>query len=139
MSKKKILSLILCCFMVLSVGCSAKSNISSEQEQLIMGCMKYSRYAFDNSFADEWHMENKLYEFLNEGELQTLFEYAQSESPSEFSEDAFGLFNATGELINQRIDNDVLKKDKETSDEYQNFIETFNRINEKYSLGFDSL
>ncbi len=130
---------MLCCFMVLFVGCSAKSNISSEQEQLIIGCMKYSRYAFDNSFADEWHMENKFFEFLNEEEFKTLFEYAQDDATSEFGKDAFDIIEMTNELGNQRLDNNIYKGDKETSDEYQNFIETFNRINKKYSLGFDSL
>lgn len=45
----------------------------------------------------------------------------------------------TNELGNQRLDNNIYKGDKETSNEYQNFIEMFNRINEKYNLGFDSL
>ncbi len=46
-----MLSLILCCFMVLSVGCSG-TGLTSEQKQIAKRCMDCAEYIYENGFPD---------------------------------------------------------------------------------------
>ena len=125
--------------MVLSVGCSSGSKLSSEEKWVLVNWMEYFEYFFENSFADNWGAEDEFNKLTESGSVELLLKYTQNEPNSEFSKDLLGVLEANNMLGDQRLADGVEKGDKETSEEYQNFVEKFNEVNEKYKLGFDKL
>lgn len=135
--------------MVLSVGCSSGSKLSSEEEQMATRFMEGSQYMFDNSFAMSETFDADFYaNIIPQEDIQKMADYIMKtedsqvvldKSTSELMDSLFNLMVATKNLGVQRINDGVEKGDKETSEEYQNFVEKFNEVNEKYKLGFDEL
>ena len=137
MNKKKILSLILCCFMVLFVGCSG-TGLTSEQKQIAKECMDCAEYIYENGFPDtlvweegeEEELYNKL--FISDEVLEVI----THTSESEFNQDMFDLTLLGGDLLSYRDSLENVVKGEEVSAPHHKFVKKYNEVNEKYNLRY---
>lgn len=146
MNKKKVLSLILCCFMVLSVGCSsADSKVSEENSQvenqveainnetlIATQYMDYSKYLFENIYVLDDINETVSSKYIDES-LTKNIDFNQ-----DFGRDILDLVDRGYRLVEKRQENGVKKGDIEKSTEFQDFIESFNYLNRTYKIGYNT-
>ena len=132
-----MLSLILCCFMVLSVGCSG-TGLTSEQKQIAKECMDCAEYIYENGFPDtliwEEGEEEELYNKLHISD--EVLEVIIHTDESEFNKDMFDLTLLGEDLLAYRDSLENVVKGEEISAPHYEFVKKYNEVNEKYNLRY---
>ena len=135
MSKKKILSLILCCFMVLSVGCSG-TGLTSEQKQIAKICMDRAEFFYENGFPDSPIWDEQEYAEIKLQLDDEVLEVITQTSESEFNQDMYDVSLLIMELVSYRDSLENVVKGEEVSAPHHKFVKKYNEINEKYNLRY---
>lgn len=135
MNKKKILSLILCCFMVLSVGCSG-AGLTSEQKQIAKRCMDYAQYFYENGFPDNKIWEKEEVRTMAKNFDDEVIKVIRNIDESEFNRDMFDLVMCTILLTSYRDSLENVVKGEEVSAPHHKFVKKYNEVNEKYNLRY---
>lgn len=130
-----MLSLILCCFMVLFIGCSG-TGLTSEQKQIAKTCMDRAEFFYENGFPNIPIWDEQEYAEIKLQLDDEVLEVITHTSESEFNQDMYDISLLIMELVAYRDSLENVVKGEEFSAPHHEFVKKYNEVNEKYNLRY---